>query len=199
MKTWLSALTLALLTFAIPAAPVWALGAALKAASDTSFSRPHDLVLSPDAASLYASDAGNDAVQVLDPMTLRTLGTIGPDELDSPHDVVFDARGRLLVADTGNDRIQILAADLNVLRSLGGVGYDFNEPRYVAFDGQGRLYVADEYNDAVKIFDAQYRLLLTLGTAGNAPLNRPEGVAVRGDTLWVSDTHNDRILRYRLR
>lgn len=49
------------------------------------------------------------------------------------------------------------------------------------------------------IFDPQYRLLLTLGTAGNEPLNQPEGVAVRGDTLWVSDTYNNRILRYRLR
>lgn len=154
MKTWLSALTLALLTFAIPAAPVWALGAALEAASDTSFSRPPDLVLSPEAAYLYVSDVGNDAVQVLDPVTLRTLGTIGPDELDSPHDVVFDARGRLLVADTGNDRVAV----------------------YEVAGTRGKL-VAE----------------LTRG------LRSPEDVAVRGDTLWVSDTYNNRILRYRLR
>lgn len=134
--------------------PVWALGAALEAASDTSFSRLHDLVLSPEAAYLYVSDVGNDAVQVLDPMTLRTLGTIGPDELDSPHDVVFDARGRLLVADTGNDRVAV----------------------YEVAGTRGKL-VAE----------------LTGG------LRSPEGVTVRGYTLWVSDTYNNRILRYRLR
>ena len=49
--------------------------------SDTSFSRPHDLVLSPDGKFLYVADVGKDAVKVLDPLTPKTLGAIGASEL----------------------------------------------------------------------------------------------------------------------
>ncbi len=75
--------------------------------SAVQFSRPHDLVLSPDRRLLYVADVGNNTVQVLDPKTLRIVGKIGADDLDSPHDVFFDDKGRLLVADTGNDRVVI--------------------------------------------------------------------------------------------
>ena len=35
----------------------------------------------------------------------------GPGELETPHSIAFDSRGRLIVADRGNDRIQILDQD----------------------------------------------------------------------------------------
>ena len=74
-------------------------------ASDTSFSRPHDLVLLPDGRRLFVDGVGNDAVEVLHPDALATLGVIGRGESRGPHDVAFDAKGRLLVADAQNDRI----------------------------------------------------------------------------------------------
>ena len=255
-------------------------------ASDTSFSRPHDLVLSADGRFLYVADVGNDVVRVLDPQTLATVGRIGGGDLDSPHDVTFDAQGRLWVADSGNDRtvvyevtgktgrrlaaysaeqdspegvatasdgrvyvanasrhtvlvlrdgeivqrlgargggadqfsrphdihvdpsgrvlivdpgnnrIQIRDGDLKLIQTLEGPGYDFNEPKYVTVDAGGWLYVADEYNNQIKIFDADYRLQATIG---DGHLNKPEGIEVRGDRMWVSDTYNDRILLYRIK
>jgi YVTN family beta-propeller protein len=261
-------------------------------ASDESFSRPHDLVLSPDGRLIYVADLGNDAVKVLDPQSLATLGTIGRDTLDSPHDVAFDPAGRLLVADTGNDRIavfelegttgrlveswsdgmrspegvvadagglvfvtnasgndvlalrggkvaakagrrgggpneyarphdidlgpdgrlyvsdpgnnriQVLDKTLAFLAELGGPTYGFHEPKYFALDAAGRLFVADEYNHQVKVLDEKRRLALTLGKGrtGKGPdlFNYPEGAEVRGQDLWISDTRNGRIVRYRL-
>ena len=54
---------------------------AIIAESARDFSRPHDVVLSPDGAFLYVADVGTDSIKVLDPSTLVTLGTFGADRL----------------------------------------------------------------------------------------------------------------------
>ena len=44
-------------------------------------------------------------------------------------------------------------------------------------------------------------VLLGTGRRGRGPgvFTTPEGVEVRGDTLWISDSGNDRVVTYRLR
>ena len=266
--------------------------ATFEAASDASFSRPHDLVLAPDGRLLYVADMGNDVVRVLDPETLATVGQIGAGELSSPHDVAFDGDGRLLVADTGNDRIaryalegtggrlvgelvgdlsspegvalgpdgriyvtnasgsdvvvfadgrvvaragrrgagpneyvrphdihvdsagkvfvsdpgnnriQVLDAELGFLEAIGPPALAFHEPKYFDGDARGWLYVADEYNHQIKVLDSKRKLVLVIGTgqAGEGPdrFHNPEGLEISGRRLWVSDTRNHRIVRYRL-
>jgi DNA-binding beta-propeller fold protein YncE len=261
-------------------------------ASEQTFARPHDLVLSADGQRLYVSDVGNHAIKVLDPATLAPLAVIGEGELRSPHDVTFDGLGRLLVADTGNDRIVAYAVDgssarlvmewreglaspegvavgpdgriyvanagghtlvvfdgadtvarmgsrgdgarqfvrphdvhvdaagrvfvadpgnhrihilspaLKTRSMLVGPPYDFNEPKYLTVDRLGWLYVADEYNNQVKILDRDYTVLAVIGDGepgiGPGRFYRPEGVEVSGRHLWISDTYNNRIVRYRL-
>ena len=83
---------------------------AIIAESAHDFSQPHDVVLSPNGAFLYVADVGTDSIKVLDPSTLITLGAFGADRLSGPHDVAFDQRGRLLVADTHNHRIAVRRA-----------------------------------------------------------------------------------------
>lgn len=262
-------------------------------ASEERYSRPHDLVLGPDGDALFVADLGYDRVAVLQPVSLRFLGAIGTDELSSPHDVTFDADGRLLVADTGNDRIaiydviegeyrwvgeltgglsapegvavapdgrvyvanargndvvvfedgkkvisvgergsgpgqfirphdihvtpegrvivadpgnnrlQILSADLEYIESLGGEAYDFNEPKYFDYTDAGWLVVADEYNHVLKVIDPKGTLVSVIGKGerGKGPylFNQPEGVEVSGEDLWVSDTQNGRIVRYSIK
>ncbi|MGY9014218.1 MAG: hypothetical protein ACKVG9_02770 [Rhodospirillales bacterium] len=77
------------------------------AVSNTSFNHPHDLVLPPDGTKLYVSDLDNNVVKVMDPTTLKTIGAIGENDLDSPHDVSFDHQGHLMIADNGNDKIVV--------------------------------------------------------------------------------------------
>jgi DNA-binding beta-propeller fold protein YncE len=120
-----------------------------------------------------------------------------------PHDVDFDGAGRIAIADSGNNRIVVLAADLTLVRILKGPGYDFNDPKYVAFGDDGTLFVADEYNHQIKIFDTGYALIDTIGNgeqgSAEGQLNKPEGVAAKGDLVWVADTHNHRILLFEKR
>ena len=124
----------------------------LTAESDRSFDRPHDLVLSPDGRFLYVADNGNHRVAVLNPETLETVGAIGLGALNSPHDVAFDEDGRLLVADSGNDRVavyRVAGATAEFIEEwTGGI----NSPEGIASAGAGRVYVTDTVGGALVSF-----------------------------------------------
>ena len=114
-----------------------------------------------------------------------------------------DASGAIWMADTGRDRIVRLDDALAVTRVIEGPAYGFNGPRYLDFDTAGRMFVADKYANAIKVLAADGSLLQVLGTAragkAEGAFDRPEGVEIRGDQVWFSDTYNHRIVRYRMR
>jgi DNA-binding beta-propeller fold protein YncE len=122
--------------------------------------------------------------------------------LSSPHDVELARNGDIWLADAGNDRLLLLSPDLEIRAELGGKKYDFNGVRYLDLTPQGMIVAADKNNHVVKFIDASGDLLLTLGNgrAGKG-VNRfttPEGVELRDSILWLSDSGNDRIVKYRI-
>ena len=118
----------------------------------------------------------------------------------SPHDIEFDLLGRAWVADAANDRMVRLDDTLRFDMLLAGEPYAFSGPRYMDFDAAGRLYIADKYSNQIKIIAPDGTLLQVLGTEksgkGEGVFDRPEGVEIRGNDVWFSDTYNDRIVRY---
>jgi sugar lactone lactonase YvrE len=68
----------------------------------------------------------------------------GPGEFRTPHDIVIDGQGRLLVADRGNMRIQFL--DLN--GKFLGEWKQFSRPSAIALHGD-TIYVADSESNGV--------------------------------------------------
>jgi YVTN family beta-propeller protein len=119
-----------------------------------------------------------------------------------PHDVDIGWNQLVYVADPGRDRIQVFSTELNFVRALEAPRYLFRQPKYLATNERGWLLVADEDNHQIKIFDERYDLVGVIGdeTQGRGPerLRKPEGVTIRGDMVWVSDTYNNRIVRFRL-
>lgn len=174
---------------------------ALTAQSEPILARPHDLVLGPGGRFLFVADMNNDAVAVFDPRSLRLLGRFGEETLRVPHDVAFDSRGRLLVADSGNDRIAVFE-----LKGIGGQMIGEIREGFASPEGadapDGRLYVADQHNDVIKVLSPGRQVVAVIGRDGghsrHPPLNRPEGVEVVPGALWMSDTYNDRVLRFDL-
>ena len=67
-------------------------------------------------------------------------------------------------------------------------------------DGE-HLFVSDVDNNRVAVIDAETLLQVT-GTRwpekGPGRFTKPEGVELRGETLWISDSGNDRIVKYRI-
>ena len=110
--------------------------------------------------------------------------------------------GDIWLADAGNDRLLLLSPDLEIKRELGRGDYAFNGVRYLDLTPQGTIVAADKNNHVVKFIDAAGKLLRVLGDgrAGRGPnrFTTPEGVELSGSTLWLSDSGNDRIVKYRI-
>jgi DNA-binding beta-propeller fold protein YncE len=122
--------------------------------------------------------------------------------LSSPHDLELAADGNIWLADAGNHRLLLLSPELDVRRELGREDYGFNGVRYLDLSDDGMLIAADKNNHVVKFIAADGRLLHVLGDgrAGKGPnrFTTPEGVELRGTELWLSDSGNDRVVKYRL-
>jgi DNA-binding beta-propeller fold protein YncE len=123
--------------------------------------------------------------------------------LSAPHDLEIAPDGRIWLADAGNDRILLLSERLDVLAEISGPPYDFDGVRYLDVLADGTLAAADKNTHTIKFIDPAGRLLATLGTGqrgrGVGVFRTPEGVDSSGDTLWLSDSGNDRVVKYRYR
>lgn len=160
-------------------------------------SRPEGVTVSSDGRILATGARSNNLVVY---QKDQIIGEVNG--LSSPHDVEVDSHGRIWVADAANDRLVQFNHALEIERILSGADYNFNGPRYMDFDAAGRLYVADKYSNKIKVIDKDGGLIQVLGQdqAGKGPgvFNRPEGVEIRGNDVWFSDTYNNRIVRYRI-
>ena len=181
-------------------AGVWSMDGAtvepiLVAVSDSSFSRPHDLTLSPDRRLLYVADVGNDTIKVLHPDTLATLGVIGRGELRGPHDVAFDAKGRLLVADTQNDRIAIYALSGLEGVLVGVYAKELASPEGVAVGPKGTVYVSNaRSHDLLAIRNGVIIARVGGRGSGHNQYRRPHDVGVDAQgRVYAVDPGNDRI------
>ena len=157
-------------------------------------SQPHDAAFSPDGKLIYVTDMRNSRVRVLEAMTLKPVGVFGQGELSYPHDAEFDRSGRLLVADTGNDRIAIYetrgagAQLVGELRGLSG-------PEGVAVAPDGRIYATNTRSETLAVF-RDGKLERTAGSSGakNGEFSNPHDVeAAANGSVYVIDSSNDRV------
>jgi hypothetical protein len=74
----------------------------------------------------------------------------------------------------------------------------FDDPQDIAYDRFGNIYVVDAGRDSVFKFNTQGTEFAGQSFGGNGTLDAPHGVAHFNRTLYVADTGNDRIVRYRL-
>lgn len=120
--------------------------------------------------------------------------------LSSPHDLEITPDNDIWLSDSGNNRMLLLSPDLQVKRELGGKPYNFNGVRYQDVLPDGTLIAADKNNHVVKFIAPDGSLLFVLGTGnpGKGPglFTTPEGVEVKGNALWLSDSGNDRVVKY---
>ncbi len=80
-----------------------------------------------------------------------------------------EANNRLVVADTGRDRILFYSLTGDPLGGFGEYGDgdgQFASPRDVAVDPQGNIYVADAENNRIQKFDERRRLHRLVGWTG---------------------------------
>ena len=78
---------------------------------------------------------------------IKTIGKFGtgPDDMDQPHALAMDSRGRLFVGDRSNNRILIMDQEGKLLDTW----YQFSRPSGIYIDAQDRIYVADSESGSV--------------------------------------------------
>ena len=181
-----------LLAIAAEAQP--ALQAAQIAEQAEGLAQPHDAALSPDGKLLYVTDMANSRVVVLDAMTLKLIGAFGKGVLSYPHDAEFDAQGRLLIADTGNDRIAIFTvrgANADLVGELKGL----EGPGGVAVAGDGRVLVTNTRSATLSVF-RDGRIGRSIGRYGSrdGEFSHPHDIDIAADgTVYVVDSGNNRV------
>ena len=159
------------------------------------FAHPHDLELDPSGRWIFIADVNHHNVKVIDANTLEIVTVIGEGELNSPHDVHFDSTGRLLVADSGNDRIAIYEVGGVNARLVGELADNMRSPEGVTSDAGGYVYVASTGNHKILKF-RDNKLAKTIGGRGDGRLEfvRPHDIERGNDGLiYVSDPGNRRI------
>ena len=105
----------------------------------------------------------------------------GPGQFALPHGIRVDSRGRVLVLDRTNRRMQIFDAE----GTYQGEWSDLDGPNDLYIDGDDNVYMA-EGRYRISVFDLDGELLARWGEQGDAPgqfANGPHG-------LWL-DSHGD--------
>ena len=160
----------------------------------TGLAEPHDAAFSPDGKYIFLTDMRNSRMVVLEAMTLKLAGSFGDKELSYPHDAEFDKAGRLLVADTGNNRIAIYevnGAQAKLVGELKGLA----GPEGVAVAPDGRVIVTNTRNANLSVF-RDGKLERTVGGYGSrdGEFANPHDVEAAADgSIWVVDSGNDRV------
>jgi sugar lactone lactonase YvrE len=123
----------------------------------------------------------------------------GKGEFDSPTGIAVDGNGNILVADTGNARIEKFAPTGTFISIIGKKGSgqgQLGEPNGIAIDGAGNIYVADAGSHRVEKLTPDGRLIAEW--KGPEPgFYGPRRIAIGPDgSIYVVDQGHTRIAKF---
>jgi sugar lactone lactonase YvrE len=178
------------------------------------FNQPSDVLVSPDG-SIFVADGhgGNTNARIVkfdrNGKFIKAWGHkgSGPGEFDTPHGLVLDAQGRLLVADRGNSRVQVFDQEGTFIAEWK----QFGRPSGIALDRNDNLYAADSQSNVPNV-NPEVKRGIRIGTARDGKVSffvpdpdpvdptvgsGREGIAVARDgTVYVSKTGDGGLYRY---
>ncbi len=102
-------------------------------------------------------------------------------ELSYPTGIAFDKSGNLYIADAGNSRVRMVAADTGIITTFAGGGLQsanngdggpatqatLNSPEALAFDSKWNLLIADTYHGRIRMVEAETGIITTVAGSGS--------------------------------
>lgn len=167
--------------------------------TDALFNQPTDVAFGPNGEIFVADGYGNSRVVKFDRSGnfVKSWGQkgSGPGEFNLPHTIVVDSRGRVLVGDRENRRIQLFDLDGNFLTQWTHAG----APWGLSLAQDGTLFMADGYANRVVQLDLDGNILGTFGAPGKTSgcFAFAHAIAVGAkNELYVAEILNWRVQKF---
>ena len=155
--------------------------------------RPDDSIVA------WLSDTREAAL--VDASGKKTLMRYGVEQgqVKNPRGFASDQSGKLYVADTGNNRMQIFDSSGSFVSSFGEGGSkegNFSGPSGLAVNSKGNIYIADTGNKRVQVFNSDGIFMFSVGPQlGSVSLQKPVSVAIDNSrNVYILDAQLKKVL-----
>jgi DNA-binding beta-propeller fold protein YncE len=169
---------------------------------------PYGLVIGRDGA-LYFCDLDNQRIRGLDLKTHEVIdiagngqrgyagdgGTATAAALNMPHEIAFDRRGNMYIAERDNHVVRKVDGATRIISTLAGTGAagfsgdggpasraELRQPHSIAIAQDGRVLICDVGNHRIRAVDLTTGVIDTIGGTGER-LPTPDGAPLRGTPL----------------
>jgi sugar lactone lactonase YvrE len=176
--------------------------------SDNQVNDPYGMEIGPDGA-LYFCDLDNQRIRRLDLATKRLTTVAGSGQkgyrgdggpaldaaLNMPHELRFDAKGDLYIAERDNHVVRKVDMRTRIISTVAGTGTpgfsgdggsgtraQLRQPHSIFFDRDGTLLICDIANHRIRRLDLATGTIETYAGTGEAAPT-PEGAPVHGTPL----------------
>ncbi len=176
--------------------------------SDNQVNNPYGMAIGPDGG-LYFCDINNQRVRRLDLKTKKIITIAGDGQkayrgdggpalmasLNMPHEVRFDAKGDMYIAERDNHVIRKVDMKTSIISTVAGTGMpgfsgdggpgnkaQLRQPHSIIFDKNGDLLICDIQNHRIRRLHMKTGTIETYSGTGEA-IATPDGAPVKGTPL----------------
>jgi DNA-binding beta-propeller fold protein YncE len=172
---------------------------------------PRDVAVDGDG-NVLVMDTGNKRVKVYDSdgNFISQFGQFGFElgSFDEPVGMALDEeRDRLYIADTWNQRVQVLSYNGGVIQAIdswdiaGWYGQSLENKPYLSVGGNGRVYISDPESGRVLVYEADGSFVNFWGGFDQGEVFIVVAQGITADdvgNVWLSDSQEHQILRFSL-